>query len=157
MATAYGSSQKDPLFDKASEALDLAEKRIYEPISLFTKGIASFNFLVYKTAKDISNPTTDSFFEFAKETEKKLGVHPLYLLHLLKKEYRKKAIKLIKMVKKGIKETYLPTLDEFMSGQNTGKGVNNNIDEQIELNRVYRNGISKAIRKISRENPFYVI
>ena len=149
-------SSKDILFEKASKTLDLAEKKIYEPIGIFDRCFTSFNFLAYKTAKDISNPTPKDFLEFAKDTEKKIGIHPLYLLHKLRKEYRSEVKKLIKLQNEGIRESYIPTIEEFMSGQNIGKGMKTNIDNQIELNVIYRNNITRAIRKLTKENPSYI-
>ena len=149
-------SSQDSLFEKASETLDLAQKKIYEPICMFTKGFTSFNFLAYKTAKDISKPTPEDLLEFAIDTEKKLGVHPLYLLHKLKNEYRLEFMKLKRLQDRGMKQNYIPTMEEFMSNHNNSKGIKTNVDDQIELNRIYRNNISRAILKLSKKNPFYV-
>ena len=43
-----------------------------------------------------------------------------------------------------------------MSNHNNGKGIKTNVDDQIELNRIYRTNINRAILKFSKKTPFYV-
>jgi hypothetical protein len=151
------STERDIKFEKALEALESAENKIYKPLNIFDPGFTSFNFLTYMKVKDVVHPTPDFFVEFAKDTEKKLHIHPLYVLNSLKEEYRSKMKEFEELKDNGIEETYIPTFEEFMSGRHTGKGIKKNIDEEIELNRAYRSNLHKAISKLSKENPSYIV
>jgi hypothetical protein len=152
--------EQDVDFEKAIKTLDLAEKKMYKPINMFSPGYVSFNFLVYKTFRGVSNftlPNSDFLIEFTKDTNKELGVHSLYVLYALRKEYLSTLKELKRLKRNGIKENYIPTFDEFMSEQTTGKGTKVNVDDQIALNNAYRTNIQNAMLKLSKEIPFYVI
>ena len=83
-------------YDQVIEKLELnlmfdsAKNGIYAPLSIRKVGHTLNNIWGYMSAKNpkmtFKEAKPEFFVEFAKDTEKKLGVHPLYTLWLLKQD-----------------------------------------------------------------------